>query len=348
MIYFHQKIPAKSIALFFHQLATLISANIPLAQSFQLLSQSQSNDRLKIVIRALQRNLEAGRGLSHGLKKFPHTFSDLICHLVHIGEVSGTLEHLLHQIANLLKKSILIKNQIRQALFYPLIVLTIALLVCLMMLVFIVPRFADFFQTMHGTLPLLTRITLRLSLFIREDYLMLGAIFISIIACLHLLQRLFFIKQKYHWVTQLPLISYFSSRFFILYFVKNLALIYAAGMSLTDGLTLIAKTCRLPIHQKTLYKLREKIYSGQQLHISIKHCSLFPPVVMHMIRIGEESGTLHTMLTALEDLFDTELNTTIAKMNQLLEPLIMVILGALIGGLVIAMYLPLFKLGTMI
>jgi type IV pilus assembly protein PilC len=276
-------------------------------------------------------------------------FNSFINCLVQIGETSGTLELILQQIAKLLTKSLQIRHQIKQALFYPMTILLVSLVVCLLMLIFIVPRFAEFFHDVHTQLPLITLIMLRLSDWIRTYYAWELGGTIGVILCLKYSKFSFLFRQRLkHLTYKLPFIHQWLDRFFILHFVKNLSIVYASGMSITEGLKLMTEISDYPAHQQTVLKLRSRLLTGKQLNISMKFCLIFPPIVIHMVRIGEESGALLTMLSTIEQLYETELDRIITKMNLLLEPLIMVILGVLIGGVVIAMYLPIFRIGIAI
>ena len=344
-----RKISLLDIAIFFRQLSTLVKANIPLMQSFNILFQSQKNISLQLIIQSIKKEIEMGRGLSKGLQKFPHLFNELICQLIQTGEQTGTLEKILILVATHLEKSVAIRNQIKQALFYPMTVLCISLLVCLGMLIFIVPRFAEFFQNMHGQLPLFTLIIVKLSECLREEY-WLGILFIGggVLAFKSLAHSISFKRKLQQWLFGLPLINHLFNKIFILHFARNLAIVYAAGVNIADALKMISMTYYYSGHSNAVRHLRNKVLSGQQLNIAARTCSLFPPLVTQMMRIGEESGTLQQMLESIVTIYEGEIDRIITRMNQILEPLIMIILGVLIGGLIIAMYLPIFKLGMMI
>ncbi len=324
------------LVLFFKQLSTLISANIPLLQSCKLLLSSQKKSRLHPVTLALIKKIEGGQGLSQGLREFPQIFSELITELIYIGEYSGTLEIILNQVTLLLEKSAAIRNQIKQALFYPAIVLIFSILVCLSMLIFIVPRFAEFFDHIHGQIPPFTLFIIHLSKTFREKYTLI--IFLLAGFC-------WVLKINKHALIHLPMIRYFSHKFFILQFSRNLSILYTAGINISDGLQMIARTYAFPEFRALVLEINSKVLTGQQLHMAMESCAIFTPAEIQLIKIGEESGKLQKMLDTLTEINEAEIERWIKRMNQLLEPLIMVILGVLIGGLLVAMYLPIFNLG---
>lgn len=343
------KIKPQEMIIFFKQLATLVRANIPLLQSCHLLFQSQKNPSLRAILLSLKKEIEAGRGLAHGIKKFPSQFNSVVCHLIQVGEITGTLETILKLTATLLEDSLRIRNQIKQALFYPTIVFFISIVVCLMMLIFIVPRFEEFFQNFHGTLPLYTRIIIELSKMIRTQY---GFFILPVIVCAAVFyyyqQSHSFKKTIHRGIYQLPFFSKLFVKIFILNFVRNLSIIYSSGINIVEGLQIIKQAQFNSSHSDLIRQIKIKVSSGQQLHMAMRFCLIFPPIVIQMIRIGEETGALHSMLETIIDLYENDISRIVTRMNQLLEPLIMIILGALIGGLIIAMYLPIFKLGTII
>jgi type IV pilus assembly protein PilC len=341
-----QKITQLDIVLFFRQLATLIAANIPILTSLQLLSHSQHNIAMRKVLHKLQKEIEAGKGLGITLQKFPHLFNELICHLIHLGESTGTLEKTLLQMTTLLEKSLSIKQQIKQALFYPGIVFMLAIFICLGLLIFIVPGFADFFQFYDRPLPWLTRFIIQLSQLLREKYYLLG---ILIIIFLFLYPTFFNHKQLImRAASKLPIFKKLHNHLFVLQFVTYLNNLYIAGNTLDYALKMIGTITHPPKNSLLIFRIREQIISGQQLHSAMHASYLFTPMILQMIKVGENTGTLPTMLRTIETFYRAELDRMMTRLNQLLEPLIMVILGVLIGGLIIAMYLPIFRLGMTI
>jgi type IV pilus assembly protein PilC len=342
---FTKKITAIDIALFFRQLATLISASIPIVQSFEILRQSQENPSLSTLIQSLKKEVEAGKNLVIALRKFPNYFDDLTCYLIQIGEQTGTLEIMLKRIAYHKEKSITLRNQIKQALFYPSMIFSVAILVSLVMLLFIVPRFAELFQTMHGQLPLFTQCIVNLSTGLRNYYwLVLIPILLFIITAPKIWRHPEF-KQRFDTIILRVSIV---NKIILTRFLRSLSITFAAGVPIAEALKILAPTTGNQKFTKIISELYQGVFKGQQLHQAMRPQSLFPLMTIQMIKVGEESGTLEHMLTKIAEIYESDIDHLIEQFKQLLEPLIMIILGALIGGLVIAMYLPIFKLGTVI
>jgi type IV pilus assembly protein PilC len=345
----NQTITAQEITLFFRQLATLIIAGIPILQSCEILRQTQEKLSFRSIIATLKNEITAGRYLVSGLRKFPHYFDEITCHLIHIGEQTGTLETMLNRLALYKEKSIVLRKQIKQAMFYPAMVLITAFIVTIIMLTLVVPRFEELFQSMHGQLPLFTQYIIYLSHFIRHNmWLSLIPVIGFLIGSYYLKTSVKFKQYMDHVLLKIPFIHPVIKKIILARFARNFTTLFSAGIPLIEALKIIAPICGNFVYTKAINELHVNISTGRQLHIAMQINPLFPVLVTQMIKIGEESGKLELMLTKIADLYEADIDHLVINLSHLLEPLIMIVLGVLIGGLVIAMYLPIFKLGTIV
>lgn len=344
---FNKNISSLELTLFFRQLAALISSGIPIVQGLDILRKSQSNHALQQLLRNIKIDLEAGNALSHCLAKFPKIFDVLTCHLIQTGEQSGTLALALDRIALHKEKLLSIKNKIKQALFYPIIVMIVALAVSLTMLTVVIPRFAELFQSMHSTLPAFTLAIIHLSEFIRSYYWLSLFPIMAVLLLTYYLQHSSVFKIKFErGILLLPYFGTLYMKIILSRFCRTLATTFSAGVPINDCLYTIAYANGSNLYGQTILKLRMQITKGQQLHQAMQREPLFPYLLVEMVRVGEESGTLAKMLEKIANIYEADIDHWVTICGHLLEPLIMGILGVLIGGLVIAMYLPIFKLGT--
>lgn len=346
---FQKKISIFDITIFFRQLSTLISASVPIIQSLEILRHAQEKLLFQKLIYSIKNEIESGKTLTNALRKFPRYFDDLTCHLIHAGEQSGTLDTMLKRIAHYKEKSLTLKNRIKQALFYPSIISFVAIAVTIIMLTFVVPRFADLFQSMHSHLPAFTLFIVGLSNLLRENSFLF---LIPIIACI-IVMYYFKTSREFknyidHILLKIPILNTLIQKIILARLTRSLATTYAAGVPITQALKTIAHLSSNHDYTQAIIGLQTQVASGQQLHTAMRMNILFPIMPIQMIKIGEESGTLEHMLEKIADIYESDIEHWVANLSHLLEPLIMIILGVLIGGLVIAMYLPIFKLGTVI
>ncbi|MCD6038803.1 MAG: type secretion system family protein [Gammaproteobacteria bacterium] len=346
---FNQSICDLDKALFFRQLSVLMIAGIPIIQSCEILGKNQKNKTLQYLITIIKINMESGHQLSWCLSQFPQYFDLLTCHLIQIGEQSGTLSLALDRIALHKEKRLSIKNKVKQALLYPAIVTVVALIISLIMLTLVIPRFAELFQSMHCSLPTFTLTIIHLSKWIQKEY---GLIFLILLA-------FFFLVYYFHnspllrWRIELillrtPYLGPVYMKTILARFCCTLATTFAAGLSISDSLKSIAHANSSAVYAQAILKLQTHIKKGQQLHQAMQKQVFFPNLLVQMVKIGEESGMLEKMLEKITNIYEADIDSWLLHCNRLLEPLIILILGVLIGGLVIAMYLPIFKLGTVV
>lgn len=347
--YFNNKITEFDITLLLRQLSTLITANIPIVQCCHILSSSQEKASLCQLILTIKHEIEAGKSLTTGLRKFPSYFDEMICNTLHAGEQTGTLETMLKRVADYKEKTLRLKNQITQAIFYPALIFITAIVVSFIMLIFVVPRFAELFQSMHGELPAFTLMVLNISQLLREYYWMGCLPILGFAISKYYLKTSKQWQQQYdHIILKIPILSNIIKKIILIRFARSLAVTFAAGTSITESLITVAYICGNHRYGRAVFALKNQVLAGQQLHKAMQLSSLFSPMSVQMVKIGEESGTLPYMLEKIADLYAADLDYLISNLTHLLEPLIMIILGVLIGGLVISMYLPIFKLGTII
>ncbi len=347
--FFHKKITQLDIILFFRHLATLISAGISISQTIQTISRQIEHSKLLKIISSIKEDIASGNGLAHALQKFPAHFDPITCHLILAGEKSGTLDVMLERIAQHKEKSFILKNKIKQALFYPIMILFVAIITTTIMLIFVIPRFTDLFQNMHATLPAFTLCVIHLANFLKNNGL---SIFIfSITAIISFIFAKRFARVKFMMdsiLLKIPIIGTSLQKFILAHWARSLATIFAAGVPITDALKMLTHSTQNVLYKNAIDELYVNISGGKQLYFSMQSCKLFPSMMVQMVQIGEESGNLEKMLFKTADFYESDLDYLVGRLGRLLEPLIMVILGVVIGGLVIAMYLPIFKLGAVI
>lgn len=342
-----KRISATDIMLFMRQFATLLAAGVPAIRSCDIIESSQRHLGLSSLLHQLKHDMLAGKALHTGFSRHRHYFDSLICHLIKVGEETGHLDNCLHRIADYLEKRQALKKQIQRALFYPALTAAIAVIITTGMLLFVIPRFAELFQTSSLALPWWTRCIFALSSFIcHQGIIILLCLTASIAATLYFLPAA---RQSHTWhtlLTRLPIVNTVLHQKTLASFTRSLAMTFAAGINLPDAIALCCSDTS-PL-TPALYQLQAGILAGLPLHKSMQPLTCFPAYMTQMIKVGEESGKLDTMLLHIADKMEADLEHHLNQLSQLLEPLIMLTLGVVIGGLVIGMYLPIFKLGSVL
>jgi len=341
---FKNTIKPLEMVVFYRQFATLISSNIPITQCLDMLYQTQQNVTLKTILLDLKYNLERGNHLSTSLRKFSNYFDHITCFLLAIGEKSGTFDLMLQHIANHKEKAYRFNHKIKQSLFYPAIISLIAIFVCLIMLLFVVPRFSHLFQEANVSLPTFTLIIIHFSEILQQY----GFIFLTPFILIFFSKEKLRSRQLQNLVYNIPIIGSTLKIKLIINFTRYLSITLKAGLAISESIPLIAKASGNISFENDLMMVKQYIELGHKINNAMRKNPGFPVLMIEMIKIGEESGTLDDMLEKISILYENELDQLTSYLSDLLEPLIMVILGVLIGGLVIAMYLPIFKLGTAI
>ncbi len=347
--HFYKKISSIDIIIFFRQLATLIYAGISISHAMHMLGKNSAHIKLLEISLAIKEDIAAGNGLAYGLKKFPAYFDEMTCNLVLAGEKSGTLDIMLEQIAQHKERLFMLKNKIKQALFYPVMILLVAIIVTVVMLIFVVPRFTELFQNMHAKLPTFTLYVIYLASFLQNQWKIISIFIVISSIGLYFSKRFMKFKIFLHSIIlNLPIMGLALQKFILAHLARSMTTLFAAGIPVTEALKILTNSTGNVLYRNAMQMLYIDISSGKQLHFSMQNCKLFPSMMIQMIQIGEESGTLEKMLNKVSDFYEADLDHLINQLGRLLEPLIMMILGVVIGGLVIAMYLPIFKLGAVI
>lgn len=346
----NKKIKPSDITVFSRQLATMIEAGIPLIQSFIIVSKGQSNQRMKDLIEGIKKDVESGSTLAESLQKYPVFFNDLFCNLVDAGEKSGSLEIMLDKVATYKEKIETIKKKIKKALTYPMAVMVIAFLVTAGLLIFVVPQFETLFDGFGADLPALTRLVIDLSEFFQAYwYLIFGALGGAIYGFIYARDHsLSFAQTVDRYMLKLPIVGPILEKAAIARFSRTLSITFAAGLPLVEALKSVAGATGNILYANATDQIREEVSNGQQMQVAMENTKLFPNMVVQMIAIGEESGALEKMLSKVADFYEEEVDNAVDALSSLLEPMIMSILGVLVGGLVVAMYLPIFKLGSVV
>ncbi|KTD11100.1 pilus assembly protein PilC [Legionella gratiana] len=345
-----KKIKSADITVLSRQLATMIESGIPLVQTFDIVAKGQTNKRLKELIENMKHDVETGLTLSEALKKHPAHFNDLFCNLVDAGEKSGSLDIMLNKIAIYKEKIETIKKKIKKALTYPIAVIIVALIVTSGLLIFVVPQFESLFKGFGADLPMMTKTVVNLSNFFQSYwYLIFGSLTGSVYAFIYAVKHSpQFAQNVDRTLLKIPVIGPIIEKAAIARFARTLSITFAAGLPLVEALKSVAGATGNIIFAKATDKIREEVSTGQQINKAMANTQLFPNMVIQMVAIGEESGTLERMLSKVADFYEEDVDNAVDSLSSLLEPIIMTILGVLVGGLVVAMYLPIFKLGAAI
>jgi type IV pilus assembly protein PilC len=344
------KVTAADISIFARQLATMMTAGIPLVQSFDIVGAGHENPAMQKLILAIKSDIEGGTTLADALGKHPLHFDDLFVNLVAAGEQAGALETLLDKIATYKEKTEAIKKKIKKALFYPAAVVVVAIIVTAILLIFVIPEFESLFQGFGADLPAFTRFVIDISKFVQaQGWLLLIAIVGSIWGILEAKKRNRSVQHFFdRAMLKIPIIGSILNKSAIARYARTLSTTFAAGVPLVEALTSVAGATGNIVYETAVLRMRDEVATGQRLQRAMENTDLFPNMVNQMIAVGEESGSLDSMSAKVADFYEEEVDNAVDSMSSLLEPLIMAILGVLVGGLVIAMYLPIFKMGAVV
>jgi type IV pilus assembly protein PilC len=344
------KVRAEDIAIFSRQLSTMLAAGIPLVQSFEIVAAGNDNAAMQRLILEIKTDVEGGTSLHEALAKHPLHFDDLFVNLVEAGEQSGSLETLLDKVATYKEKTEAIKKKVKKALFYPTAVLAVAIIVTVILLIFVIPQFEELFKGFGADLPAFTMMVVGLSKFVQTKGWMIVVVAVAGVyafgyfykrsaAMRHFLDRA---------ALKVPIIGPILNKSAIARYARTLSTMFSAGVPLVEALDSVAGACGNIVYEQAVLKIRDEVATGQRLQRAMENTGLFPNMVVQMIAVGEESGSLDAMSAKVASFYEEDVDNAVDSMSSLLEPLIMAILGVLVGGLVIAMYLPIFKLGAVV
>ncbi|MCO6414236.1 MAG: type II secretion system F family protein [Thiogranum sp.] len=345
-----KKILPKDIAVFMRQLATMMSAGVPLVQSFEIIGRGHENPSMQELVLAIKGDVESGSTLADSLGKHPLYFDELVCNLVHAGEQAGILEGLLDKIATYKEKTEALKSKIKKALFYPTAVIIVAFIVTAILLIFVVPQFQSLFQGFGADLPAFTQMVINLSNWMQSNW-WIAAIIIAGggYSFLEGKKRSRKFAHALDRVTlKIPIVGEILRKAVIARYARTLSTMFAAGVPLVEAMESVAGAAGNILYAEGILQMRDSVATGQQLQLAMNQTKLFPNMVVQMVAIGEESGSLDQMLGKVADFYEQEVDDAVDGLSSLLEPLIMAILGIIVGGLVVAMYLPIFKMGSVI
>ncbi|TDU28411.1 type II secretion system protein F (GspF) [Panacagrimonas perspica] len=345
-----RKITSGDISIFSRQLATMMAAGVPLVQSLEIVGRGHENPSMSELILGVKTNIESGRSLAESLAQYPLHFDDLFIHLVDAGERSGTLETLLDKIATYKEKTEKIKKKVKKALIYPSAVVCVAFIVTGIMLYFVVPQFQSLFEGFGADLPAFTMMVVHLSHFVRDFWwLMFAVIGGSVFAFIYFKKRSLKMRRAIDRIgLKFPVVGDILYKSAVARFARTLSTMFAAGVPLVEALTSVAKASGNIVFEDAINVMKEQVASGQQLQLAMQQSNIFPNMAVQMVAIGEESGSLDQMCAKVADFYEDEVDNLVDALTSLLEPMIMAVLGVLVGGLVVAMYLPIFKLGQAI
>ena len=344
------RVSVGDIAIFSRQLSTMLTAGIPLVQAFDIVGAGHDNPAVQRLVLNVKQDVESGASLAEALAKHPLHFDDLFVNLVRAGEQAGALETLLDKIATYKEKTEAIKKKVKKALFYPGAVMVVALIVTTILLVFVIPEFESLFQGFGADLPAFTRMIIDLSVFVRaQGIFIVMAISGGIAGYIYAYKRNKKLREIQDRISlKLPIIGGILDKSAVARFARTLATMFAAGVPLVEALESVAGACGNIVYEIAVLQMRDEVATGQRLQHAMENTERFPNMVIQMIAVGEESGSLDEMASKVADFYEDDVDNAVDGLSSLLEPLIMAILGVLVGGLVIAMYLPIFKMGAVI
>ena len=340
----------EDIAIFFRQLATMLTAGIPLVQAFEIVGTGHEKPSMQKLLLDIKSQIEGGSTLHEALAKHPLYFDDLAVNLVEAGEQAGALETLLEKIATSKEKTEAIKKKIKKALFYPAAVLAVAVIVTIILLIFVIPQFESLFKGFGADLPAFTMMVIGMSKFVQAQGWLLAIVFGGAGYAFFYFKKRSRKMREYidRMMLKAPVVGPILRKAAIARYARTLATTFAAGVPLVEALTSVAGATGNIVYQDAVLRMKDEVATGQRLQRAMENTGLFPNMVTQMIAVGEESGSLDQMASKVADFYELEVDSAVDSMSSLLEPLIMAILGVLVGGLVIAMYLPIFKLGSVV
>lgn len=345
-----KKIKPMDIALFTRQLATMMSAGVPLLQAFDIIGEGFDNPNMRKMVDDIKQDVAAGNSLANSLRKQPQYFDDLYCNLVDAGEQSGALETLLDRVATYKEKTEALKKKIKKAMTYPAAVVVVAVIVSAILLIKVVPQFQSVFEGFGAQLPAFTLMVIAISEVLQEWWLLvLGGIFVLAFVLRHFYKK----SEKFRDATdrgllKIPLIGSILYKSAIARYARTLATTFAAGVPLVDALDSVAGATGNVVFRNAVEKIKGDVSTGMQLNFSMRTTGVFSSMAIQMTAIGEESGSLDEMLSKVATFYEDEVDNMVDNLTTLMEPMIMAVLGVLVGGLIIAMYLPIFQLGNVV
>jgi type IV pilus assembly protein PilC len=345
--FFQPKITAKDVVIFTRQFSTMIDAGLPLVQGLTILAEQTENKTFQNVLKRVTKDVEGGSSLAEALKKHPKVFDGLYVNLVAAGEIGGILDTILQRLAAYIEKAEKLKTRIKGAMTYPIIVVAIAVLVISVILIFVIPVFQEMFSSFGKALPVPTQIVVNMSDFLKGNiHYVIGAFIVFVFVFKKYRNTKKGRKQTDALALKLPVFGNLLKKSAVARFTRTLGTMISSGVPILDALEIVAKTSGNVILEEIIYEVRSSIAEGQTIAEPLSEAEIFPRMVVQMISVGEATGALDTMLNKIADFYDDEVDAAVEALTSMLEPLLMVFLGGSIGGLVIAMYLPIFQMAA--
>lgn len=343
-------ITTRDISIFARQLATMVSAGLPLVQSLDIVARGHENPSMQELLLIVRSDVEGGTPLSEALRKHPKQFDELFCNLIFAGEQAGVLESLLHKVAEYKEKTEALRGKVKKALFYPTAVFSIAMIVTGILLIFVVPQFESLFSGFGADLPIFTQIVINASEWLQEWWwLVIGLIGLAGYAFTRARKTSEEFNMKVDaFLLKLPVVGDILVKTAYSRFARTLATMFTAGVPLVEALESVSGATGNAIYSQAVLRIREDVATGSQIRPAMQKTGLFPNLMLQMVAVGEESGALDSMLSKAADFYEEEVNNSVDSLSTLLEPLIMAVLGTIVGGLVVSMYLPIFEMGSAI
>jgi type IV pilus assembly protein PilC len=345
-----RKITSQDITFFTRQMATMMKAGVPLVQSFDIVGDGVDNQAMKELIAKVRDDVSAGNDFASALKKHPKHFDELFCNLIESGEQSGALEQMLDKVAIYKEKTEALRAKIKKAMMYPAVTLVIASIVTVILLVKVVPTFESMFKSFGSELPAPTKMVVAISEWTQAYWWVMVAVIVGFVTGLkQALARSPAFKDRFEaGLLKAPIFGDLLMKAAVARFARVLSTTFAAGVPLVEALDSVAGAVGNSVYRKAVLTVRDEVSQGQQMHFAMKSTGVFPNMVVQMTSIGEESGALDTMLSKAADYFEDEVDNAVDNLTALMEPLVMSFLGVVIGGMIVAMYLPIFEMGKAI
>ena len=343
------KIKEKSVVVFCRIFSTMINAGLPLIQCLDLLAQQEENKAFSKIIRSVKEDIEGGTSLTNALKKYPNIFDELFVNLVAAGETGGILDVILERLSNYMEKAMKLRSKVKGAMTYPVAVLVISTAVVALLLLKVIPVFQKMFEGMGGQLPALTQALITASEFAQSYWYFIAGIFIAI----YIAFNRFYKTEKGRWtidslLLKAPVFGELLKKVAVAKFSRTLSTMMSSGVPILEGLAIVSKTSGNVVIEDALMKTRQSISEGQSIAEPLAKTGIFPAMVVQMIAVGEATGALDSMLSKIANFYDDEVDVAVDAMTALLEPVMMVFLGGVVGGMIVAMYLPIFKLASVV
>ena len=343
-------VPEKDVVVFSRQFATMINAGLPIIQCLEIQSKQQENKEFKKVLTTIKEDVEKGETLADSLKKHPLVFDSLYSNMVEAGETGGALDVILSRLAFFMEKNMKLKRKVKGALVYPASVICVSIIVISIMMIFVIPAFQDMFTGFGAELPLLTQIIVNISAFMRSNVIFIvAALFLTVFAFKKIYQK----SDKAHYFfdnmfLKMPIFGPLLRKVAVAKFTRTLGTMISSGVPILTSLDIVARTSGNVVLEKAIMNTRESISQGKTIAEPLMESGIFPSMVVQMISVGETTGALDQMLNKIADFYDDEVDTAVSAITSLIEPLLMVFLGGILGTMIVAMYLPIFKMGDVV